>query len=62
MFSRPLFIQESAYEAGDAFTIKVGWNWGIGPEAQDYSVLVYSTQDLEVKNDWGETNMLHMDG
>ena len=62
LWSRPLIIQEADYNAGDVFRINVGWDWGFGPEAQDYSVLVYSTQDLEVKDSNGETNMLHMDG
>ena len=62
LFSTPLIIQEADYEAGDVFTMNVGWDWGFGPEAQDFSVLVYSTQDLEVKDSNGETNMLHMDG
>lgn len=55
-------VEEADYEAGDIFEITVNFDWGLGPEAQDYSVLVYSSQDLEVKDAKGETNMMHMDG
>ena len=55
-------IPEGEYEAGDVFLIRVDWDWGWGPEAQDYSVHVYSTQDLQVVDDRGNTNQMHMDG
>ena len=62
IFSEPFMVEEANYEAGDTFEITVNFDWGFGPEAQDYSVLVYSSQDLEVKDANGETNMMHMDG
>lgn len=43
------------------FTITVSYTWS-GNTAEDYTVKVYSTQDLTVTDTRGNSNELHMDG
>ena len=61
-FTKPLLVLEKDYSAGDKFSINVQFDWGLGLSAEDYTVKVYSIQDLQVKDNKGEINMLHMDG
>jgi hypothetical protein len=51
----PLMVEESSYRAGDTFTLKVQYKWYTNP-VRDYTVGVYSSQDLEVKDSRGQTN------
>jgi hypothetical protein len=48
-------VEESSYRAGDTFTLKVQYKWYTNP-VRDYTVGVYSSQDLEVKDSRGQTN------
>ena len=57
----PVLIKESDYEAGDTFQFRVHYYW-YGYTAEDFTVKVYSKQALEVKDQRGHTNELHMDG
>lgn len=54
-------VLESEYEAGDVFNFKIYYRW-YGYSSEDFTVKVYSRMDLEVLDERGETNMLHMDG
>jgi len=61
----PIQVIESNYTAGDKFIITVQYNWqfGLGRyPARDYTVKVYSKQNLSVLDSQGKTNMWHMDG
>ena len=58
-FARPILA--NTYNNGDTFTIEVKIKWYDHP-AKDYTVKVYSKQTLEVKDNQGQTKMLHMDG
>jgi len=65
--SAPIQITSSEYSAGDTFYIAVQYNWaGLYDwrthPFSDYTLHVYSKQNLEVKNSKGNTNMWHMDG
>lgn len=64
-FSYPIQILSNEYSAGDKFYITVlyQWTYGIGSyPAKDYTVHVYSKQDLSILDRDGKTNMWHMDG
>lgn len=58
-FNYPLLLTN--YNAGVVFTITVQFTW-FGSPAPDYTVKVYSQQDLEIKNHRGLTNVLNYDG
>jgi len=55
-------IPEDSYEAGDTFNVGVEYDWGGQIASRDFSVIVYSQQNLEIKDTDGKTNMLHYDG
>lgn len=58
----PVIVSEADYAAGDVFTVEVDYDF-TGWYVDDYTVKVYSSQsDLEIIDEEGETNMLHMDG
>ena len=57
----PVMVEVPDYEAGDVFTLTVTYDW-IGRMSRDYTISVYSSQDLEVLDEEGEGNMIHMDG
>ena len=57
----PYLVKEADYEAGATFRFKVDYRW-YGYSAEDFTVKVYSKQDLEVKDQKGNTNQLNMDG
>lgn len=59
--SYPTLVESADYAAGDVFTVDVNYSWS-GWTVEDYTVKVYSTQDLEVLDYRGNTNELHMDG
>ena len=44
------------YEAGDNITISVTYNWRGQAAARDFSVVVYSAQDIEIFDQNGNTN------
>lgn len=54
-------VAENDYEAGDVFTMEINYTWDFFM-ARDYTIKVYSSQELEVRDSNGETNMIHMDG
>jgi hypothetical protein len=56
------YVPKNMYEAGDKFTMGVTYNWGGQAASRDFSVVVYSQQNLEIKDVKGQTNMLHYDG
>jgi len=60
--NEPMLIAEADYEAGDTWTFEIDYWWFSGRTPRDYTVKVYSSQDLEVKDKKGNTNMLHNDG
>jgi len=60
-----MMFDSSNYTAGEKFIITVQYDWQYGLKmypARDYTVKVYSKQDLDVKDSLGRTNMWHMDG
>ena len=61
LFHWPVQVLASNYSAGDKFLITVQYTWG-GYPARDYTVKVYSKQDLSILDSDGKTNMWHMDG
>jgi len=61
-YHEPMMFAEADYEAGDIFTIEYDTMWFFSPIPRDYTIKVYSSQDLEIKDSDGNTNMLHMDG
>lgn len=58
-FNYPLLV--NSYSAGVVFKIAVQYTW-FGSVAPDYTVSVYSKQNLEIKNQGGSTNVVHYDG
>jgi hypothetical protein len=54
-------VDEADYSAGDVFTMEVDYSWDMF-YVKDYTIKVYSSQTLDVKDFNGETNMIHMDG
>ena len=58
----PYLIEEADYEAGDVFKLNVDYFYFSSPVKRDYTVKVYSKQDLSIVDEDGNTNMLHMDG
>lgn len=64
-FHWPLQVLEASYSANDIFKLSVMYDWDYGLDkypARDYTVKVYSKQNLQVKNSAGQTNMWNMDG
>lgn len=59
-----MLVLEANYAANDVFKMRVGMdynsNWSYGPK--DYTVKVYSTQDIPVLSEYGNTNEINMDG
>jgi hypothetical protein len=58
-FSYPILITD--YQGGDTFKIVVSYTWFDSP-AKDYTLSVYSKQELEIRDQEGEMSVLHMDG
>ena len=54
-------VAEADYDAGDVFTMEIDYTWDLF-FAKDYTIKVYTSQELEVRDSNGETNMIHMDG
>jgi len=65
-YHRPFKYEEANYVAGDTFLIDVTYDWkGISSSEhpnRDYTLKVYSKQNLEIKDSKSRTNMWHMDG
>jgi hypothetical protein len=59
VYSTPLMIEN--YTAGQQLTIFVGYYW-YGSPKRDFTVKVYSKDDLELYDEDRNTNMLHNDG
>lgn len=53
---------DRCYKAGDTFKVKVKYNWNGSLGSRDFSVVVYSKQEIEVKDKSGKTNQLRYDG
>lgn len=60
-YAKVAHVKERDYSAGSTFTIKAQVKWYNNP-TWEYTARVYSKQDLDVKNDRGQTNMVHFDG
>ena len=61
-FTRPLLIAEADYAAGDKFRLKTNVYF-VGSATREYTVHVYSKQDLKVyKEGTTTTSIQHMDG
>ena len=60
-YAKVAHVKERDYRAGSTFTIKAQVKWYNNP-FWEYTARVYSKQDLDVKNDRGQTNMVHFDG
>jgi len=60
-FAMPIKVEEADYNNGDVFTLKVKYLWFGSPEP-DYTVKVYSKQNLAIRDSDGVTNEIHMDG
>lgn len=58
-FSYPILLK--TYSAGDRFKVRAKYLWFDSP-AKDYTVGIYSKQNLEVLDSTGSSNILHMDG
>lgn len=61
----PIQVLEADYSAGDVFRMNVDINWYynlwfFGP--MDYTVMVYSKQNIDVKDASGSTNQIDMPG
>ena len=64
-FHYPIQLLSTEYTAGDTFyiTVKYTWTYGFGSyPAKDYTVHVYSKQDLTILDASSKSNMWHMDG
>lgn len=64
-YNYPVQVLSTNYSAGDTFIIQVNydWMWGLGTfPAKDYTVRLYSKQNLAITDSQGNTNMWHMDG
>ena len=60
-YSKPIKIAAADYTANTSFLLMVKYYWMNSP-AKDYTVKVYSKQNLSVLDSNGNTNMKHMDG
>ena len=58
-FSKPILI--TTYNGGDVFQIKVDYTWFNTPH-KDYTVKIYSKQDLSIKDSDNKSVIYHMDG
>lgn len=56
-----MHVPQANYTAGDEFSLQVSYNW-FGATKEDFTVKVYSKQDLVIKDSSGNTNQIHMDG
>lgn len=55
-------FDEDSYSAGDKFTIKVWFDWNWKASARDYSVVVYSKQNIQILDEEDHNNMLDYQG
>mmetsp|Transcript_14015 Transcript_14015/g.23812 ORF Transcript_14015/g.23812 Transcript_14015/m.23812 type:complete len:87 (+) Transcript_14015:1228-1488(+) len=60
-FSKPILVKEAEYESGDQFRIEVQYDWEMSP-SPDFTLKIYSRQELEIRDAKGEMNVWHMDG
>mmetsp|Transcript_1826 Transcript_1826/g.2454 ORF Transcript_1826/g.2454 Transcript_1826/m.2454 type:complete len:101 (+) Transcript_1826:1485-1787(+) len=58
--SYPILI--TSYTAGTVFKLDVYYIFPVDHPKKDYTVRLYSKQNINVYDADGETNMLHMDG
>jgi hypothetical protein len=59
--STPIILLSNQYLAGDVLTVKVQYDWHGNSGANDYTVSMYSRQNLEIKDSSGKTNQIYMD-
>ena len=57
---KPFVLSTKEYSAGETFVIEVDYTWLLN-DVRDYTVRVYSKQDMDVLNSRGKTNMLYTD-
>ena len=60
-FQKPIIVKEADYSAGTQFKIVVRFLWFDSP-APDYTVSVYSRQDLTIYDNYGSVKKYYMDG
>lgn len=58
----PLLVREAHYSAGDKFKLITKYEWHGQLVSRDFTVSVYSKQNLAITDKYGKTNMLHYDG
>jgi len=58
-FVYPILL--TSYSAGVVFTMKVTFSW-FGSPAPDYTLKLYTKQDLEIQDSNGDTSILNYDG
>lgn len=61
LFHWPIQVLSTNYTAGTKFIIRVQYTWDSNP-GNDYTLKVYSKQDLTILDSNGNSNMWHMDG
>ena len=67
-YHQPYLVTSGSYSAGDTFIMEVMYDWSYSQsssypwKAQDYTLKMYSKQDLQIKDQNGNTNMWFMDG
>ena len=57
----PMYVHYSDYSGTDTFAMQVVYDWW-GSTKEDFTVKVYSKQDLTIRDPDGNTNQIHMDG
>ena len=56
-----MYVHYSDYSGTDTFAMQVVYDWW-GSTKEDFTVKVYSKQDLTIRDPDGNTNQIHMDG
>ena len=56
----PILMLEDEYKAGDDLELVLMFNWA--GYLKDFTLRIYSSQNLSIKDILGNTNMWHMDG
>ena len=54
-------IPADSYNKGDKFDVAVTYEWNFYP-VKDYTIKMYSTQDIALRNFIGASSVCHMDG
>lgn len=57
----PLYVHQNDYAGTDQFALQVVYEY-YGSTKEDFTVKVYSKQDIWIKDPEGYSNQIHMDG